>query len=166
MAVVSDVLQCCLLGKVGRNKFVAVNVVALSKLEITESENPAIFLLAAHNFRLKGLAEAIKAADILARDGIEVDVINARFASPIDDKIISLLKEKTLVTIEDHRIACGFGSAVMEKAAQAGAVCSSIRVLGFGREFIRHDCRDAQLNQGGLNTDKIVAAVRDLAEEF
>ncbi|MHC4075298.1 MAG: 1-deoxy-D-xylulose-5-phosphate synthase [Planctomycetota bacterium] len=113
------------------------------------------------------LSDAVKAAEILSKGGIETDVINARFAAPIDERIVSLLKAgKKLITAEDHGIACGFGSAVMEKAAGVrGAYCDSIRILGFGREFIKHDCRKAQLNQAGLNTDKIVQAVKDLTAD-
>ncbi|MHC4546372.1 MAG: transketolase C-terminal domain-containing protein, partial [Planctomycetota bacterium] len=37
------------------------------------------------------LTEALEAAELLAKDGIAVDVINARFAAPIDEKIIQLL---------------------------------------------------------------------------
>ena len=45
----------------------------------------------------------MKTADILADQGIEIDVINARFAAPIDEKIISLFDgDKCIITLEDH----------------------------------------------------------------
>ena len=56
---------------------------------------------------------------MLEKDKIDVDVINARFAAPIDEKIISLVQDgKSIITVEDHSFACGFGSAVLEKAAK------------------------------------------------
>ncbi len=61
------------------------------------------------------LSEALKAAGLLGKEKIAVDVINGRFAAPIDDKIISLAERgKGIVTVEDHHLACGFGSAVLE----------------------------------------------------
>ena len=105
------------------------------------------------------------AADLLAKDGITVDVINGRFAAPIDKKIISLLdRGKGIITVEDHRLACGFGSAVVEAAADAfpGGIKKPIVVLGMPRRFIKHDSRDAQLMQAGINADKIAQTARQM----
>ena len=56
---------------------------------------------------------------MLEQQRIAVDVINARFAAPVDDEIIALtVKGKGIITVEDHGLACGFGSAVLEQAAQ------------------------------------------------
>ncbi|GAH89506.1 unnamed protein product, partial [marine sediment metagenome] len=113
------------------------------------------------------LTEALKAADLLAKDGITVDVINARFAAPVDEKIISLLdKGKGIITVEDHRLACGFGSAVLELAA-ATLKCpikNPIAVLGTPRRFIKHDSRNAQLMEAGINADKIAQTARQMLE--
>jgi len=110
------------------------------------------------------LAEALKAAKLLAKDGIAVDVINGRFAAPIDEKIISLLDVgKSIITVEDHRLACGFGSAVLESAAakMAGSKrLGAIRVLGAPRRFIGHNSRKSQLMEAGLNADEIVKTAK------
>jgi 1-deoxy-D-xylulose-5-phosphate synthase len=109
------------------------------------------------------LTEALKAAAILAEEKIAIDVVNARFAAPVDDKIISLLERgKGLVTVEDHAVACGFGSAVLESAAAKGCSTESIRLLGSPRRFIGHNARDVQLMQAGANADKISETVRKM----
>jgi len=109
------------------------------------------------------LTEALKAAELLAEEGIAVDVVNGRFAAPVDKKIISLLEQgKGVVTVEDHTIACGFGSAVLELAAAKGCSLKSIRLLGAPRFVIGHDSRDAQLMQVGVNADKIAETVRKM----
>jgi len=109
------------------------------------------------------LTEALKAASILAEEKIAIDVVNARFAAPVDDKIISLLEQgKGLVTVEDHAVACGFGSAVLELAAAKGCSTKSIRLLGSPRRFIGHNARDVQLMQVGANADKISETVRKM----
>jgi 1-deoxy-D-xylulose-5-phosphate synthase len=109
------------------------------------------------------LAEALKAADQLDQEGISVDVINGRFAAPIDEKILSgLSRGKALITAEDHHLACGFGSAVLEQAATQGLNVGKIRVLGAPREFIRHDTRDVQLMQLGVTADEIVKTAKEM----
>jgi len=112
------------------------------------------------------LTEALEAAELLAKEGIEVDVINARFAAPVDKKIVSLLEEgKALITVEDHAGACGFGSAVLELAAATPArrpITRPIAVLAAPRRFIKHDSRSAQLMEAGVNADKIVKTAKKM----
>ena len=109
------------------------------------------------------LTEALKAAALLAEDKIAIDVVNGRFAAPVDDKIISLLDHrKSIVTVEDHAIACGFGSAVLELAAAKGYSTESIRLLGAPRRFIRHNSRDVQLMEAGANADNIAETVKKI----
>lgn len=126
------------------------------------------------------LTEALKAAGMLADEGIGVDVINARFSAPVDKRIVSLLdKGKGIITVEDHYLACGFGSAVLEMAAveankrkrrdrESGRTDgereshNTIRPLGAPRAFIRHDSRCAQLMQAGVNADKIAQTAKEM----
>jgi len=109
------------------------------------------------------LTEALKAAVLLAEDKIAIDVVNARFAAPVDDKIISLLEQgKSIVTVEDHAVACGFGSAVLELAAEKGCSTESICLLGAPRRFIGHNSRDVQLMEAGTNAETIAETVRKI----
>ena len=109
------------------------------------------------------LTEALKAASLLAEEKIAIDVVNGRFAAPVDDKIISLLKQgKSIVTVEDHAVACGFGSAVLELAAEKGYSTESIRLLGAPRRFIGHNSRDVQLMEAGANAEGIAGTVRKI----
>jgi len=109
------------------------------------------------------LTEALKAAALLAEEKIAIDVVNGRFAAPVDEKIISLLKQgKSIVTVEDHAVACGFGSAVLELAAEKGYSTESIRLLGAPRRFIGHNSRDVQLMEAGANAEGIAGTVRKI----
>ena len=119
------------------------------------------------------LPEAIKAAGVLQNEGIHVGVINARFAKPIDEKIIDLLQHgKTIITVEDHSIACGFGSAVAEmasmrfsevKADQLERIHGSIVTLGCGDEFIKAGPRSEQLEQIVVSSGAIAEKIRRLS---
>jgi len=109
------------------------------------------------------LTEALKASLLLSKEGISSDVINGRFAAPVDEKIVSLMKKgKNIVTVEDHAAACGFGSAVLELAAAEGCSLTNIRVLGAPKKFIGHNSRDAQLSEAGVNADNIAETVRKM----
>jgi 1-deoxy-D-xylulose-5-phosphate synthase len=117
------------------------------------------------------LTEALIAAGLLARDGIEVDVINARFAAPIDLQILNPLREgKGLITIEDHLCACGFGSAFLEAAAAfLPSILPSDRktrgpivVLGSPNRPIKHDLRAKQLMDVGINADRISRTAKEM----
>jgi len=111
------------------------------------------------------LTEALEAAQLLDQEGIDIDVINARFAAPVDEEIISLLsRRKGIITVEDHSLACGFGSAVLEAAAAAlpGQIKKPIVVLGMPRAFLKHDSRNAQLMQAGINADSIVQTAKEM----
>ena len=109
------------------------------------------------------LSEALEAAEILSHEKIPVDVINARFAAPVDEKLVAgLARGKGLITVEDHMVACGFGSAVLELAATAGLDTGAIRVLGAPRRFIRHNSRRAQLMEAGVVADDIVRTAKDM----
>jgi 1-deoxy-D-xylulose-5-phosphate synthase len=109
------------------------------------------------------LTEALKAAALLGDEKIAIDVVNARFAAPIDEKIISLTEQgRSIVTVEDHSVACGFGSAVLELAAGNGCSTESIHLLGAPRRFIGHDTRDVQLTEAGAKAEKIAEMVRKI----
>lgn len=111
------------------------------------------------------LTNALQAAQLLQQDGIDVDVINARFAAPLDERIISLLSRcKGIITLEDHSLACGFGSAVLEAAVAAlpGPITKPIVTLGMPRAFLRHDSRNAQLMQGGISADRIIQVAKEM----
>ena len=109
------------------------------------------------------LTEALKAAALLAEDGIAVDVINGRFAAPVDEKIVSLLEQgKGVITVEDHASACGFGSAVLELAAAKSRSPKAIRLLGAPRRFIGHNSRAQQFMEAGINADKIAETVKEM----
>jgi 1-deoxy-D-xylulose-5-phosphate synthase len=109
------------------------------------------------------LNEALMAADKLKTDGIDVDVINARFASPIDRRIVKLAGEgKCLVTVEDHFVDCGFGSAVLEAVSQAGFEGARVKITGIERGLVKHDTRDSQLAAAGINADGIAKTVKEL----
>jgi len=86
------------------------------------------------------VAEALQISDhLLLHEGLSVGVVNARFSKPIDrDRLLEQASEVgLLVTMEDHVLAGGFGSAVLEVLQDAG-VHLPIERIGWPDEFVEH----------------------------
>lgn len=96
---------------------------------------------------------SFRAAEILSRDGMEVAVINARFAKPLDKELIlEIVRTHPIVfTVEDHALAGGFGSAVLEMLSDEGADVKKIRRLGIPDKFIEQGSREELLRDLGLD---------------
>src|SRR5216110_507309 len=107
------------------------------------------------------VAAALDAAEILARDGLEATVVNARFAKPLDEERILALAARIprFVTVEEHVIAGGFGSAVGELLAERG-VRVDLEILGIPDEHVDHGAQKLWRHHYGLDAEGIAAAVR------
>lgn len=105
---------------------------------------------------------ALAAAELLAENGIDVAVVNARFARPIDADMVTaaLSADKPVVTVEDHSIAGGFGSAVLETAQALGLDASRILRLGIPDDrFVPHGSRAGQLAECGIDATAIASTI-------
>jgi 1-deoxy-D-xylulose-5-phosphate synthase len=109
---------------------------------------------------------ALLAADILGKEGHDFAVIDARFAKPLDREEICgrLSSGKPLLTVEDHSVIGGFGSAALELAAAQGLSASNIDILGIPDKFVPHSSRKHQLRISGLDPKSIAAAAQIRAQ--
>jgi 1-deoxy-D-xylulose-5-phosphate synthase len=110
-------------------------------------------------------APGVEAADRLARDeGLRAGVLSARFAKPLDAALISRLLRggRPMLVCEDHAVAGGFGSAVLELAAGRGLDASNVRLCGLPDRFVAHASRPEQLAEVGLDAAHFAAALKDL----
>lgn len=108
---------------------------------------------------------ALDAADLLSDQGIEVAVVNARFAKPVDDAMVerAFAAGAPVVTVEDHSVSGGFGSAVLEKAQELGLIFPRILRLGMPADrFIAHGPRGGQLAECGIDATGIASTVQRL----
>jgi 1-deoxy-D-xylulose-5-phosphate synthase len=86
------------------------------------------------------VSHAEQAAELLAASGIEAEVVNMRFAKPVDEELLKQLSARVhaFVTIEDNVIQGGMGSAILESLAQLGVTNVAVKVHGLPDEFIQH----------------------------
>lgn len=111
------------------------------------------------------LSDSLKAAERLRTEGIRVGVINARFVKPLDrETVLRAVRDcGFVVTVEEGALLGGFGSAVLEAAADAGLSTSHVRRLGIPDRFIEHGERGELLADLGLDAAGIAAACRSCA---
>ncbi|WP_411688890.1 1-deoxy-D-xylulose-5-phosphate synthase [Acinetobacter indicus] len=104
---------------------------------------------------------AIEAAQAFAaRHDIAVQVVNMRFVKPLDEAMIERLAENTqlFVTVEEHAVMGGAGSAVSEYLAKAQLVKPIIH-LGLDDSFMQQATHSQMLQQAGLDAAGIEQAM-------
>jgi transketolase len=106
--------------------------------------------------------KAIKAAEILSREGIEARIINIHTIKPIDeDRIINAAKETGgIITCENHSIIGGLGSAVAEIISQEYPV--HLKRIGIKDVFGESGSNVDLFRKYGMTEDIIVQAATDI----
>ncbi len=108
---------------------------------------------------------ALEAAELLAAEGLEATVVNARFAKPVDVDVLepALADARLLVTLEEHAVTGGFGGAVLEALAGRGGPLPPTLTIGAPDRFIEHGTRAELLERIGFTprglADRILQAV-------
>jgi 1-deoxy-D-xylulose-5-phosphate synthase len=107
------------------------------------------------------------AGERLTAEGISAAVVNARFVKPLDEELILRLAKKAgrIVTVEEHALQGGFGSAVLECIEDNRLSAVKILRIGLPDRFIEHGPQAVLRQKYGLDTDGIFASVRDFVEK-
>jgi 1-deoxy-D-xylulose-5-phosphate synthase len=106
---------------------------------------------------------AMTAAEQLGAEGISVGVVDARFCKPLDGEMLErvLRPGHAVLTLEDHSLQNGFGTAVLEYAGTHDLSVTDLTRLGMPDRLIGHATRPQQLAEVGLDIPGIIASVRD-----
>jgi 1-deoxy-D-xylulose-5-phosphate synthase len=106
---------------------------------------------------------SLKAAESLAKDGVETTVVNARFVKPLDAELLLALArtKRLIVTVEEAYLAGGFGSAVLEFLEENG-LQDKIQVVRMGvpDTLVTHGDAKLLLAKYGLDADGIYTRVK------
>jgi 1-deoxy-D-xylulose-5-phosphate synthase len=113
------------------------------------------------------LAEAERLAQMLKAQGFSVAVINPRFAKPIDKDCVDAFGAacELVVTFEDHVLAGGFGSAILETLNELRIDIPVVRV-GWPDEFIEHGKVESLREKYGLTAEAALANCQGALEEI
>jgi 1-deoxy-D-xylulose-5-phosphate synthase len=107
------------------------------------------------------VADAEKLAARLSEHGIAAGVVNARFVKPLDTELLteSARSTRLIITMEDHVITGGLGTAVMEALQTADLHCPVERI-GWPDAFIEHGSSVSKLREeNGLSAEAILERV-------
>ncbi|MEY3952014.1 MAG: hypothetical protein RL320_816 [Pseudomonadota bacterium] len=144
---------------------------ALEPLEVGKAEPLREGGAGPHGLRVCLLAFGSMVAPALrAAEDLNAAVINMRFIKPLDLECLAHCAEHfdLLVTVEEHALAGGAGSAVIEALAGMThcAQLPSVLALGLPDVFIDHGDHAALLSREGLDAPGIVASIRARAAQL
>lgn len=108
------------------------------------------------------VSEALEAAKKLASENISAEVINCHTIKPLDQKTIlaSVKKTKKVVSIEDHQIHGGMGSAVAEMLAENFPV--PMKLLGVNDTFGESGVPAELYKKYGLSQENIISTIKKM----
>ncbi|HEX8170104.1 MAG TPA: 1-deoxy-D-xylulose-5-phosphate synthase [Thermoanaerobaculia bacterium] len=106
---------------------------------------------------------SLEAAELLAKENINVTVINARFIKPLDDELITkyCVPFSRVITVEEGSLAGGFGAAVMERCEALGIKDVRFHRIGIPDEYVHHGAQDVLRAQYDLHAEGIARRVRE-----
>lgn len=111
------------------------------------------------------VSKALEAAELLAAQGIDAAVADMHTIKPLDRELIIQLARQTgaLLTVEEHSIIGGLGSAVCETVCEACPV--PVLRMGINDVFGQSGSPDELLQHYGLTTDNIVQNIQTLLKK-
>lgn len=130
----------------------------LGKWEVLKKGNDIAILAVG-----KMIEYAEKAIDKLTIEGINVELINARFIKPLDTKMIDEIcnKFENIITIEDGQKQGGFGSAVGEYLLEK-QFKNNLFVMGIEDVFVTHGTQEELHKMIGLDEEGIINKVKEI----
>lgn len=106
---------------------------------------------------------ALEAAEIAKENGISVRVLDMHTIKPIDREAIlrAVVDTRRIVTVEDHSVVGGLGSAVAEVISESGKACA-MRRIGLQDEYAKVGYPDDLLHVYKMDADGILATIQEL----
>lgn len=107
-------------------------------------------------------ARALALVSRLSKDGISADIVHVPTIKPLDEETIlnSVRKTGLALTIEEHQIAGGFGSAISELLSDKFPV--KVKRIGVDNRFGQSGSADELFDHYGLTVDRIHLLIKDL----
>ena len=110
------------------------------------------------------VSEALKAAESLKADGIDAEVINIHTIKPLDSELILASAKKTgkVVTVEEHSVIGGLGSAVADVLAESGV--GKLKKIGVQDVFGESGTAAELLHKFKLDAEGIAEGVKEFLQ--
>ncbi len=133
-------------------------VLPIGKSELlSHRENPQVLIFALGNLVPMGREIACQ----LDEEGVPAAVVNARFTKPIDVEMLEFYARQVevILTLEDHVLKGGFGSAVLEELNNLSLNTPVVRI-GWPDRFIEHGKPDALRARYGISVEAALERLR------
>lgn len=113
------------------------------------------------------IALANKAAERLAEQGIQAEIVNARFIKPLDEAMLHTIINRKLpiFTVEEAILQGGFGSSILEFIHDHAYQNVTVNRMGIPDQFIEHGSVDELLKEIHLTSDELVIRITDAVKE-
>jgi 1-deoxy-D-xylulose-5-phosphate synthase len=108
---------------------------------------------------------ALEAVDRLAKEGLDLTLVNARFVKPLDRELLKAQLEQIgagtaggrtrLATVEEHVVAGGFGAAALEAISEMALEGVETLVVGVPDKFVPHGSQDVLRKMLGLDAESL-----------
>lgn len=105
---------------------------------------------------------AKEAAEGLKREGVSVEVVNARFLKPLDNNMLKELAQRRnkIIVLEEASQAGSLGSAVLEFYAESGITGVDVSLMGIPDRFIEHGSIKEQQEEVGLTAASVIEHIK------
>ncbi len=109
------------------------------------------------------VSESLEAAKLLAADGIDTEVINIHTIKPLDEELVLASAAKTgkVVTVEEHSVIGGLGSAVCDLLSEKAP--TKVMKIGIYDQFGESGPAAALIKKYGLDAESIYKKVKAFA---
>jgi len=133
--------------------------IALGKAEVLKRGSAAAILALGNTVH-----PALGAAETLEDEGIACTIINSRFVKPLDEEVICEMAHTigTIITVEEHVLHGGFGSAVLEVLSRHQLTKAKVCCLGIPDNFVEHGAQKMLRAKYGIDADGISKAVKKI----
>jgi len=144
-------------GGEGSTKFDKCEDINIGKAEIIkEGKDLSIVAIG------KMVDRAVEVSELLEKENIDAEIINARFLKPLDEETILKSAEKTkkIITIEDGILKGGLATAVIEVINNSDIKDIKVKTFGYDDIFVKHGSITELEEFNGINAKKIVESLR------
>jgi 1-deoxy-D-xylulose-5-phosphate synthase len=133
--------------------------VKIGKAELIEDGNDVLLIGIGNT-----VAECKTAILELKNRNVSCALINARFVKPLDSELIIEMAEKTgkVITIEDHVVDGGFGSAILELLSDNNISGVKVNRIGINDCFVAHGAQKILRSEYGIDSEAICKAVEKI----
>ncbi|SIS36950.1 1-deoxy-D-xylulose-5-phosphate synthase [Salimicrobium flavidum] len=107
---------------------------------------------------------ALEAAETLNSQGVDAEVVNARFMKPMDEKMLHSIFERQIpvVTLEEAVVQGSFGSAVLEFQSDHGYYDREVKRIGLPDRFVEHGSVKDLWKEVDFTNENVVKTVQNL----